>query len=759
MARYLLKVFFLCIVLFTLICSLTGHTLYAQEEQEVKVIKVKIEGLKNVPKRDIKGVIKTKKGKEFDSEVLDEDLQSIYNLALFSNVEVDVKDVEEGVEVTFIVEEKPIIKKVDFRGNEHISRRLLRDEISLKKRGAFDKGVMKDDRIKITSLYKDKGYANVRVEAYPTIDEKTEQVKVVFFIMEGKKVTIGSVDIIGVQAFKKKKVFKLLKKTKRKKVFKEDLFQEDLDRIITLYRNHGYLEVEILEPEITYTDEESKVNILLNIAEGVKYNVGNINFMGNIILTDKELRDTLELKENEVYNQEKFDETRQNIESVYAEKGYVFMRVQAETQTNAETKIVDISFDITEGPLVYVGKIFITGNDRTKDYVIRREILLKEGDPFNRTRIQRSQQKIYNLGYFKEVNLSPRPSGKDQLDLIFELEEQQTNTISAGVGYSSVDKLLGTVELGINNLFGRGQRLSLLYEIGLMKKYYEIDFTEPWLFGRPYSFGIGIYDKIRMKDYEYTINGEEKTDRYKEERKGGSIRLGHRFKDFYTVRFAYKYEDVAIFDANEDNETLKIKQDSGWENTSSLTTTFIRDNRDNIFDASRGSRHSISTEVAGGIFGGNHHFTKYIGETSWYFPTIGRLVLALHAQAGIVDHFGLSNEVPIYEKFFVGGAETIRGYSYYGEIGPSDGAKSMLVINIEYKLSIPETPIQFAIFYDAGNAWGTINHPSYDLKEGIGAGIRFLTPVFPIRLDYGYGLQHKPGEEKGRWYFTIGQIF
>lgn len=762
MPRYLGKIVYTVVILTVLLICQTFCPVYAQEQKQelVKVVSVTVKGTKNVAPRDVLEVIKTKRGKEFVREVLDEDLKSIYNMNLFSNVEVDVSDVEKGVAITFMVTEKPIVDNVDFRGNEHASRRLLSEKITLKKHGSFDAETMEEDRAKIISLYKDKGYANVQVEAYSTVDEESGKIKAVFFIIEGKKITIGNVDVVGVEAFPKKKILKLMEKTKRKKVFKEDFFKEDLAKITAFYRNHGYLDIKIDEPEITYTDEKTKVNIVLKISEGYQYNIGTINFTGNSVVKNEELMDALRMKKGEIYNQEKFEQSQQNIETVYADKGYIFMKLDAQTKTNAETKLIDTDFKIEEGPLVYVGQIFITGNDKTKDYVIKREILLKEDDPFNRSKLQRSQQKIYNLGFFKEVNLTPRPAGKDKVDLIFEVVEQQTNTISAGIGYSSVDKLLGTIELGIHNLFGRGQTLSVLYEIGALKKYYEIGFTEPWLFGKPYSFGVGYYDKIRTKEYEYYDADTNKIiDQYKEERKGGSLRLGHGFLDYYTVGLGYKYEDVALFDVNEDNTTLKPQQDAGWESTSSLTTTFSRDSRDNVFDASGGSSHSISAEVAGGIFGGSNNFTKYIVETSWYFRTIGRLVLALHAKAGIVDNFGASTEVPIYERFLVGGAETVRGYGYFGEIGPPDGGKSMLVLNIEYKFTIPQTPIQFAIFYDAGNSWGTINHASYNLKEGIGAGIRFLTPIFPIRLDYGYGLQHKPEAEKAQWYFTIGQIF
>ncbi|MFH1238880.1 MAG: outer membrane protein assembly factor BamA, partial [bacterium] len=593
-----------------------------QENVPVKVVSVTVKGTKNVNPKDVLEVVKTKKGKDFVREVLDEDLKSIYNMNLFTNVEVDLTDVEKGVAVTFMVTEKPIVDNVDFRGNEHASRRLLSEKITLKKDGAFDSKAMEEDRTKIIAVFKDKGYANVQVEAYSTVDEETGKIKAVFFIIEGKKSSIGNVDADGITAFPKKKIIKLMEKTRPKKVFKDDLFKEDLVKITSFYHNNGYLDIKIGDPTITYTEEDTKVNILLKISEGIQYKVGAITFNGNNVAKSEELAAALKFKKDQIYNQDNFDQSQQNIETIYADKGYIFMKLDAQTHTDADSKLVDTDFKIEEGPLVYVGQIFVTGNDKTKDYVIKREILLKEGDPFNRSKLQRSQQKIYNLGFFKEINLTPRPSGMDKVDLIFEVTEQQTNTISAGVGYSSVDKLLGTVELGIHNLYGRGQTLSVLYEIGALKKYYEINFTEPWIFGKPYAFGVGAYDKRSVKQYDfYNINNDKVTDQYTEERKGGRINLGHSFFDYYTIGLGYKYENIALSDVNEDNTTLKAQQDAGWESTSSLTTTFSRDSRDNIFDASSGSNSSISAQVAGGIFGGTNNFTKYIVETSWYFRT------------------------------------------------------------------------------------------------------------------------------------------
>jgi outer membrane protein insertion porin family len=650
------------------------------------------------------------------------------------------------------VTEKPLIKRIEFKGNKQFSDGKLGREIESKKEEPFDNRKMQGDTEKIATLYKEKGYANVKVEPYTTEDEKNGMVIMTFFITEGKQIRIEKVSLVGVEAFNPKKIEKKME-TKRKKFFKQELLDEDLRKIETYYKDRGFLRVHLGTPMVIHDEERAKTFVTLFVHEGLKYAVGDIQFQNNYVVAAEDLEKDLEVKQGEIFSQEKFERSLFNIQERYAEKGYILMRSNPEYFTDDERKVVNILVSIYENGIVYVNRIHVGGNVITKDFVIEREFLVKEGDPFNVKKIRRTQEKLYNLGFFSDVAIEIGETGDPRrADLICQVTEQRTGLLSMGAGYSSQDGLLGTFQITQSNFLGRGQRIDLMVEVGKKKTNYQIAFTEPWFLGRRVLFGVAIYDTDRDRDY------------YRETRTGGNIRIGPHLTDILSLRFTYTYERVKVYEA-----LAPYKSEEGRKDSSSFTTYLIRDSRDNIFDASRGSRNSISFQISGGILGGDTDFVKTFISSSWFFQTFWRFVLACQLRYGVVSSFPPSTGVPIYERFYVGGADTVRGYDYRGEIGPREGGVIMLVSNVEYKFPIVmekgRTILQGAVFMDIGGSWRkgdvnfTIGRGEDQLKVGIGAGVRFQTPIFPVRLDWGYGLNHRPGEDKSQWYFTIGQAF
>jgi len=681
-----------------------------------------------------------------------EGLQNIYELGFFENIAIEVTEVEGGVKVAYIVTEKPLVKRIEFKGNKEFSNGKLEREIESKEKEPFDNRKMQADAEKIATLYKEKGYADVKVEPYTAEDEETGMVVMTFFITEGAQIRIGKVNLVGVEAFDAKKIKRKMK-TKRKKFFKQELLDEDLRTIEAYYKNRGFLRIQLGTPIVIYNEERTEILVTLFVYEGLKYTVGDIQFQGNYVFASEELESNLELKNGETFSQEKFEMSLFNVQERYAERGYILMRFNPEYFTDDERKVVNILISINEGGVVYIDRIYVEGNVITKSYVIKREFLVKEGSPFNVKKIRRTQEQLYNLGFFSDVVIDISETNDPyKADLICGVTEQRTGILTMGAGYSSQEGLIGTFQITQANLFGRGQRLDLMLEFGKKKTNYQLGFTEPWFLGKHVLFGIDIYDTDRNRDY------------YKEARTGGDIRVGPHLTDILSLYFTYTYERVRVYDA-----LPEYKHEEGRQNSSSFTTYLVRDSRDNIFDASRGSRNSISFEVSGGILGGDTNFVKTALSSSWYFPTFWRFVLALQLRYAIASSFRPSAGVPIYERFYVGGADTVRGYDYRGEIGPDDGGVIMFVSNLEYKFPIVmekgRTVLQGAVFLDMGGSWRkrdvnfTIGTGDDQLKVGIGAGVRFKTPIFPVRLDWGYGLNHKPGEDKSQWYFTIGQPF
>jgi outer membrane protein insertion porin family len=380
--------------------------------------------------------------------------------------------------------------------------------------------------------------------------------------------------------------------------------------------------------------------------------------------------------------------------------------------------------------------------------------------------VRRSIERIYNLGFIDAAEPNILPTGSpDIMDMVFNITEGKPGMITAGAGYSSVDYFVGSVQFQHMNLFGMGQKLNLLWEFGARRQNYEIDWTDPWIFNKNASLTLSAYNIERKRDYS------DVTDAYKENRVGASVRVGPRISDYIGLLFGYTYEHVRLFDIDSSvRKDIESATDLSKDRTSSIMGQVVYDSRDYIFDPSRGNRHLFNIQLAGGPIGGNVNFVKGMAKSSWFFPIFWKFVLSVNVNAGFISSYGGQDSVPIYEKFYIGGADTVRGYKYRTEIGPTDGGTFMTVANIEYKFPIVaekgRTILQGAFFYDIGGTWArmedadfTLGTDENNLRSGVGFGIRFATPVFPLRLDWGYGLNHKEGESLQQFYFTIGNVF
>lgn len=724
---------------------------------------IMIDGLKNVKPKSVNSVISSKKGKEYSSSAVRDDIRAILELGCFDNAEVNF-DRNNGI-LTFSVAEKPYIEKINFKGNKQFSAGKLRSESVLKEKDHYDLLKFEETKTKITTLYRDSGYADVNIEVYPTVDSETNKMTISFLITENNKIVIGGVKIEGVISFKEKKILKQMK-TKPKKVFKEEVFNVDLRTIETFYKNNGFMDYQFVTSSTTFNEERTHMYITINISEGVKYELGDITYEGNYAVDDSSMKKIIKLKKGNEFKQNNIYETLQGIYEAYSNKGYLQAVIEPSMDKSDKPGIVNINFSITENSVVYVGNIYVDGLVSTKEKVIKREILVNEGGVLAANKVRRSIEKIYNLGFIEGAEPQILPTGSPNImDLMFNITEGKPGMITAGAGYSSVDYFVGSLQFQHMNLFGLAQRLNLLWEFGARRQNYEIDWTEPWIFGRNASLTLSAYNIERKRDYSYT------SDAYKESRLGFSTRIGPRISDYVALLFGYSYEHVRIFDIDSRvrNEIVNAT-DLSKDRTSSVVGQIVYDSRDYVFDPSRGNRQLLNLQIAGGPFGGNVNFIKTQIKSSWFIPTFWRFVLSFNLNLGAVEPYGGHTTLPLYEKFYVGGADTVRGYKYRTEIGPDDGGKFMSVLNIEYKFPIVSekgrTILQGAFFYDIGGTWAeaddinlSLGTGKNNLRSGVGFGIRFATPVFPLRLDWGYGLNHKEGESLQQFYFTIGNVF
>ena len=668
--------------------------------------------------------------------------------------------------VTYQVAEKPAVKTITVVGAKGMSKGAVKDEMRLKEKDFFDELTVREDMGKITDKYREKGFIDAKAGYEVSYDTAASLCFLTITVTEGKKARIAEVLFAGVAGFPAKKLRKKLK-NRPKKLYSPQELDSDLKSLETFYKNNGYADFKLAGSSVVFNEDRSSATLHISISEGNRQRFGAVYFSGNTVLLSSELETAVDFSRGKYYEQESFETTLRAIQEKYADKGYLKALVEPVKAPNEKTGETDITFHISENSRIYVSHIDVEGNKAAKTHVLRREITQKEGEPFSSSKIRRSQEKLFNLGFIDDVNPVINPTeDPDKVDLVFDVTEGKPGMLTAGAGLSSSDGLVGTLSLSHLNLFGRAHKLSLSTNFGKKVQDYNVDWSMPWIGNSPTSLGVNLFNARRDKPYEDT------TAAYTEKRTGGRVTVAPRFSDDkYKLTTSYTYEKVRIYNVDEEY-TSELQ--AGTSVTSSIFVEFARDTRDSTFDPTRGCRTSLGLEYAGG---------PLRGDVNYYKPTLSHsynlklfsidsypFVLSVANRLGFIGRFGSTRSVPVYERFFLGGAETVRGYSNNGQIGPPNGGRVYDVANIEFKFPLARerrrTIVQFAFFLDAGNSWdgfdklsGRFGTGTTDMKAGAGFGIRFTTPAFPIRLDWGYGFNHKPGEQRSDIYFTLGNLF
>ncbi|MFQ5905349.1 MAG: outer membrane protein assembly factor BamA, partial [bacterium] len=690
-------------------------------------------------------------------------IKKVYRLGLFSDVAVDTAMVPGGVDVTIRVKEFPTISSVRYIGNKKISDGKLEEEVKV-----LEGEIASPQRIlvwkgRIVSAYQEKGYLLVNVTDRETPVEEGE-IRLDFVIDEGKRVRIKEIKILGNELFSDSKIE--MNMTNREKTwyrsasFKEDEFETDLEKIVEFYRKHGYADCEVKNHEITYDSLKQWMYISITVDEGKRYRIGDISFKGNEVFDSDFLENLLKYKSGDVYDSEKMDNSMMEMISAYGEKGHIYALIQPNESVRGDT-IIDVEYQIVENNPARVRRIEIEGNGRTREKVIRREIRLLPGSIFRRSALLRSQRAVFNLGFFENVLIdSRRANDEGDIDLIFTVEEKATGQIGMGLAYSQVDHLTGYLTLSLPNLMGRGESSYIKLEKGGKKQNFEIGFTEPWLFDTPLSAGIDVFHLTRIRDG------------YDDKRVGGAVTASRPIPwlDYTRGYWMYRLEEVEYNIQDKDKVDSYILDQAGKRRASTTRLTLVRDTRDSFFNATTGTRNTISGEFAGGYLGGEVRYQKYEAETRWYHPLIWKNVIMFRCRGGYVDGYREGEAVPISERFFVGGVGDwgVRGYSDWGrDIGPRGdygnplGGKTALVVNVEYKIPFARG-VYGLVFADAGNVWDGLRDVEIDsrddLKKGAGFGIRIEIPMMGVMgFDFGYGFDKPyPGWEP---HFQIGTAF
>lgn len=738
-------------------------------QKQVKAIE--IQGNKTISIATVLSKIKTRVGQNYLQSVISDDLKRLYNTGYFSDVRVDREEHEGGFKVVIFVEEKPIVEDITFSKTRHLRSRSLFKNLKTQVGKFLDKKALRDDTDTIKALYFQKGLTKVEVEVESFIDEVTNKASLHFIIREGYKTKVKRINIYGNVAYPDKKISKVVK-TKIKAIYRsgylnEETLQEDMDRITSFYEQNGFIDA-VAKYEVEYL-YKGQVNVNVQIDEGKRYSVGEIIIGGNTIVSSLEVSRVMEnINEGDVFSREKLTVDLAQIRSLYFDRGYIFANINESTSLDSDTGLVAVKIDIKEGELAYIDKVRIQGNTRTRDIVIRRELRMHPGDRFDGAQLRRSKERLNNLGYFEEVAFDIDDTDYyDRKDLVVQVKEAKTGTFSFGGGFSTVDKVVGFVEIEQRNFdftnwptfTGGGQRLQLRAETGSTKNNLLLSFTEPWMFDYPISAGFDLYRTARDRE-------EDVGYAYDEERTGGNIRLGKQFGDRLSMGVSYKFEEVVI-ENFEDDVSAALLAEAGTNAVSMLGFNASIDHRDSVFSPTKGFSASSSVDFAGGLLGGDKDFYRLQANGSYFIPMTFKSVLEFRLRGGIVDAYGESNSVPIFERFFAGGAKSIRGYEER-KVGPQDavttdpiGGEALLVANVEYTIPIIDF-VKIAAFFDAGNVWADAkDFAAGEFKSGVGMGARVKTPIGPINLDYGYPLNDEEGEDgrTGKFYFSVSRGF
>lgn len=746
---------FLFFLIFLLTLPLSSYKkVYASTAPIVTAIEVK--GLKRIEEGAILKRIRQKIGQPLSRQKISKDIKNIYNMGYFEDVKVEVEPYEGGLKVIYVLKEKPTISRIFFSGNHEFDDTKLSKQLTITPGAIADVTLIQRNVSALKNFYESEGYWSAQV--VPIVKEVSDsEVTLTFLINEGSKVRIKDIEFIGNSKISDSKI-KHVMETKSWWIFsfitssgyyKKSVMKQDIERIKNLYYNNGFLNVVVSDPEIILTKDRKKMLIKIRISEGPQYRISEIKFRAHAPSDEPRLKEMLPLKKGDIFSKKLLQEGIRKITEFYSERGYALATVEPEVIPDEATKTVKLVMNVNEGDIYRVGRIEIIGNTKTQDKVIRREMRLDEGDIFNSKLLQRSYERINNLNFFESVKLVPKPRVKEKkLDIDIKVKEKATGFLSVGGGYSSIDKFVAMIDVTQANLFGTGRYLKLRGEFGGRSTFYELSYRDPWFMDKPLSFSVSLYKTRR----DYLAYDREAT--------GGTIGFGKRFREYWHASATYKYEKVTISNIDEGASSI-VKDQEGTNVTSSITPAISRDTRDNYLDPHRGSKNSLYITYAG--LGGNNFFIKGLFDSSWFFP-IGETTFAARGRIGYAT--GLFNhKLPLYERFYVGGLYTIRGLGF-GEGGPKDdngdpiGGTKEVIVNLEYIFPlITELKLKGVVFFDSGRAYDTSETFGTDLRYTTGAGVRWMSPFGPIRIEYGYNLDRREDEDQGKIEFSFGGYF
>jgi outer membrane protein insertion porin family len=748
-----------------------------------KVTAVKIKGNRRIETAAIMQAVRVKAGDLLERDKVDEDVRAIYRLGHFRDVQAQLEKAEGGVVLEYVMQEKPVVREIQIEGAKEISKEKVREAVEIKPNSIYSVKDLQKSIKKVKKLYADDGYYLAEVEG-STSKRSESEVNVIFRMKEGKKVLIKTITFEGNHAMTDKKIKKVMETSPEwmfswltgAGTYKEEVLKNDAALIADLYLNNGYVNVKVGEPKVELLPDKSGLKVTIGITEGEQYRLGTLAIKGELLETVDVLMKKLKEKSGELFSRANLRADVFGLTDFYADKGYAFANATPQTRLNPENHTIDITFEMEKGDKVHIDRINITGNPKTRDKVVRRELRLDEGDLYGATALKRSKQNLMNTGYFEEANLvTAKGSAPDKLDLNVEVKEKPTGTFSVGAGYSSLDGIIGQGSVSQSNFLGLGLKATLAASFGSKSKTYNLGLTDPYFLDSKWTMGGDIYRSERQY-LDYTRRAT-----------GADIKGGYPISDTLSAFALYKFEAKNIYDESqgllENISSGAILAPEASSTTSAVLMSLTSNTTDYRIDPSSGLMDTLSVEFAG--LGGSNRYLRYITEHTVFYPVGFGSVASLRGTLGYIQ--GLGKEIPIDEKFYLGGISSLRGYSARtvcptranpirtnrgdlygnGNVTTTDnriylGGDMEAVANLEYTFPLlKDAGLKGVLFFDAGNSMDTLKDTFSNILMSYGAGIRWFSPIGPLRLEYGFPINPREGIDKssGRFEFSIGSIF
>ncbi|MEW6678703.1 MAG: outer membrane protein assembly factor BamA [Pseudomonadota bacterium] len=759
----------------------------AQAFEPFEVKDIRVEGIQRTEAGTVFSYLPVKVGETLTADKASNAIKALYATGFFKDVRLEVtNDV-----LIVMVEERPGIASVNFSGMKEFSKdeivKGLKD-LGLAEGRILDRSLLDKAEQELKRQYFNRGMYAVEVKATTTPLERN-RVAVTFDITEGEVAKIRAINIIGAQAFKEKALLKLFNQgtpgmmswwTKNDQYSKQKL-AGDLETLRSHYMNQGYLEFAIESTQVSITPDRKDIYITINIKEGEKYTVSDLRFAGNTPIPEEELKKLVSLKVGDVFSREKLTESTKSLGDRLGNDGYAFANVNAAPELDTGSKTAAFTFLVDPGRKVYVRRINVTGNTKTKDEVIRREMRQMEGGWYAVDKINRSRERVDRLGYFKEVTVEtpPVPGTTDQVDVNVNVEEQATGNLLLGAGFSSSEGLVLSGSVSQNNLFGTGNRLSLNLNSGDVNTHYGISFTNPYFTQDGVSLGYDLY----KKDVDTSSSSLSAVADYSTSTLGAGLRLGVPLTEYDTVHLSAVYENV---DLKLDNDAPQIYRDFsaeyGGDNNGVKTDTlrleagWARDSRDSLLFPTKGAYQRVFAEW--GTPAGDLEYYKLNYQYQWLKPLSRNVTLMLNGEIGIGDGFK-GKELPVFRNFFAGGIGSVRGFDS-SALGPkqkdssgdpfSIGGDTRIVGNAELLFPFPgmgnDKSVRLSTFMDIGQVFGPKDYQGRydklnfsDMRYSFGAAVIWYSPMGPIKMSLAKPVNAASDDEEQTFQFQLGNVF